>query len=192
MMNRGIQDTSVEKLLRQMRDKRQQEISKMENNRFKAMVRTRAKKLKEEKKGLSKAVVQERKDRKAAFAKVSAELEAEKADIKKADEERVKKARAEKKGRTRALIDEAKAIAKVQKTEKTIRIKQEKADRKEKLHKTKELTRLERERLKRRRQLKERHMKCECEIERRKIEVGERNKRKWDQEKFSNMLIDSY
>jgi 5-hydroxyisourate hydrolase-like protein (transthyretin family) len=192
MAKRKSKETPVEKLLRQMRDKRKREADKTEKNRIKTLVKGRNKKLKDEKKEAAKAVVTERKARKETFKALYAALDAEKGVYKKAEDERIKKARTEKNGRIKARLVEAKALAKVEKTEKKARIKQDTLNRKEKAKMIKERSKVEREMLKRRKQAKEKKAKMETELEKRRLDVEDRKKRKWDDQKLANLLIDSY
>ena len=73
-----VKETPVEKLLRQMRDKRKREQEKAEKKQRKAAVDARVKKLNQEKRERAHALKTERNIRKEMFKTIMTEVEKEK------------------------------------------------------------------------------------------------------------------
>jgi ClpP class serine protease len=120
MTKKKVKGTPIERLLRQMREKRKRDADKGEKKRVKDAVKARALKLKKEKKEAAARVAA---DRRALFKSLCNELDKEREGVKKAQDEAIKKARTEKRARIAARQAEAKEVAKVYRTEKKARIK---------------------------------------------------------------------
>jgi K+-transporting ATPase c subunit len=187
-----VKETPLEKLLRTMRDKRKRDADKAEKARIKAAVTSRIKRVNAEKKEKQKSAVTERNIRKDLFKGINAEIEKEKKDQKKAEEELKKKMRTEKKSRIDARVAEAKELSKQEKVAKKGRIKQEKVDKRVKAKQNKEMKKREGQMLKNRLDAKKKKEAADKVIADRAVAVEEKKKRVWDDQKLASLLIDSY